>query len=142
IFAPLAFLSGVTGAFFKALSLTMAVSLVISFLISWLAVPVLSARLLQAEDAEMEEHGRFIQRVHEGYRDLMRRILARRSLVLWFLVPLLILGYIGFKSVTSGFMPVMDEGGFILDYLSPPGTSLAETDRLLRQLEEILHATP
>ncbi len=42
----------------------------------------------------------------------------------------------------SGFMPSMDEGGFVLDYRSEPGTSLTETDRLLRQVEAILHATP
>jgi multidrug efflux pump subunit AcrB len=142
IFAPLAFLSGVTGAFFKALSLTMASSLVISFFISWLAVPVLSARLLRARDAEPERHGRFLQGVQSRYRRVMERILARQSLVLWFVLPLLVLGFIGYKSVASGFMPVMDEGGFILDYLSPPGTSLAETDRLLRQLENILQSTP
>ena len=142
IFAPLAFLSGVTGAFFKALSLTMASSLVISFLISWLAVPVLAARLLKAKDAEMEERGRVIKRVHERYRAVMSKILGRRALVLWFMGPLLLLGFVAFKNVGSGFMPTMDEGGFILDYISPPGTSLAETDRLLRQVEGILQATP
>src|SRR5437868_7379893 len=65
IFTPLAFLTGVTGAFFKALSLTMAASLVISFLIAWLAVPILSARLLTAKDAQIEEHGRFTRRMHQ-----------------------------------------------------------------------------
>src|SRR5206468_11946002 len=59
-----------------------------------------------------------------------------------FLAPLLLLGFIAFKIIGSGFMPVMDEGGFILDYISPPGTSLAETDRLLRQVESVLQKTP
>jgi CzcA family heavy metal efflux pump len=142
IFAPLAFLTGVTGAFFKALSLTMAASLVISFLIAWLAVPILSARLLTAKDAEIEKHGRFTRRVHERYRKIMTRLLARPSRVLIFLLPLLLLGFIAFRNVASGFMPTMDEGGFILDYVAPPGTSLTETDRLLRQVEEVLHETP
>ncbi|WP_298439812.1 efflux RND transporter permease subunit, partial [Geobacter sp.] len=57
-------------------------------------------------------------------------------------VPLLILGYVGYRQVGSGFMPVMDEGGFILDYRTPPGTALSETDRLLRQVEAIIKATP
>jgi Cu/Ag efflux pump CusA len=57
-------------------------------------------------------------------------------------LPLLALGYIAFKGVGSGFMPAMDEGGFIIDYLSPPGTALSETDRLVRQVEAILAATP
>jgi CzcA family heavy metal efflux pump len=142
IFAPLAFLSGVTGAFFKALSLTMAASLVISFLIAWLAVPILSARLLTAKDTSIEEHGEFTRRMHERYRKIMTGLLARPARVLIFLLPLLLLGFIAFKNVASGFMPTMDEGGFILDYRAPPGTSLTETDRLLRQLEQVLRETP
>jgi CzcA family heavy metal efflux pump len=142
IFAPLAFLSGVTGAFFKALSLTMASSLVISFLIAWLAVPIISTHWLTEKDAEIEESGSLTRRVHRGYRSMMERLLPRPWLVLIFLVPLLLMGSLGFRNVESGFMPTMDEGGFILDYLSRPGTSLAETDRLLRQVETILQATP
>src|SRR5882724_10887406 len=141
IFTPLAFLSGVTGAFFKALSLTMAASLIISFVVAWLAVPILCATFLKRRDAEIEEHGRFARRVHGVYREKMVRLLRQPRFVIVFLVPLLLLGFIAFKSVGSGFMPVMDEGGFILDYISPPGTSLAETDRLLRQVESILQET-
>jgi CzcA family heavy metal efflux pump len=142
IFAPLAFLTGVTGAFFKALSLTMAASLVISFLIAWLAVPILSARLLTAKDAAIEEHGRFTTRIHSRYRKVMTGLLARPARLLLLVLPLLLLGFIAFKNVASGFMPKMDEGGFILDYVAPPGTSLTETDRLLRQIEAILQETP
>jgi len=140
IFTPLAFLGGVTGAFFKALSLTMAASLIISFVVAWLAVPILCAQVLKKRDGE--EYGRFTRRVHEVYRDNMKRLLRQPWLVVAFLVPLLLLGFIAFKNVGSGFMPVMDEGGFVLDYISPPGTSLAETDRLLRQVESILQSTP
>jgi CzcA family heavy metal efflux pump len=141
IFTPLAFLSGVTGAFFKALSLTMAASLIISFFVAWLAVPILCARLLRRE-SKIDRPSAFTQRVHEVYRENMQRLLRRPRVVFLFLVPLLLLGFLAFKNVPSGFMPVMDEGGFILDYISPPGTSLAETDRLLRQVETILQETP
>jgi CzcA family heavy metal efflux pump len=142
IFAPLAFLTGVTSAFFKALSLTMAASLVISFLIAWLAVPILCARLLTAKDADIEEHGRFTTRIHARYRKIMTGLLARPARLLLLVLPLLLLGFIAFKNVASGFMPKMDEGGFILDYVAPPGTSLTETDRLLRQIEAVLQETP
>src|SRR5438477_3787302 len=142
IFTPLAFLSGVAGAFFKALSLTMAASLIISFIVAWLAVPILCASFLKRRDTEIEEYGSFTRRVHEVYRENVQRLLRRPRFVIVFLVPLLLLGFIAFKSVGSGFMPAMDEGGFILDYISPPGTSLAETDRLLRQVESILQETP
>jgi CzcA family heavy metal efflux pump len=141
IFTPLAFLTGVTGAFFKALSLTMAASLIISFIVAWLAVPILCASFLTKRDAEIEEHGPFARRVHEVYGKKMQRFLRQPRFVVIFLVPFLLIGFIAFKNVRSGFMPVMDEGGFILDYISPPGTSLAETDRLLRQVESILQGT-
>ena len=142
IFAPLAFLSGVTGAFFKALSLTMAASLVISFVIAWLGVPVLADHFLTEQDANQKEGGPFTERVHHGYQRLLRRLLNRPTLLLLAVVPLLLLAWLAYLRVGSGFMPVMDEGGFILDYRAEPGTSLTETDRLLRQVEQILRATP
>ena len=142
IFAPLAFLSGVTGAFFKALSLTMAASLFISFMVAWLAVPLLADHFLNEKDAEQEEGGRFTLRARRIYETTMRRMLARPLVVLLFVVLLLAAGWLSYQNVGSGFMPSMDEGGFILDYRSEPGTSLTETDRLLREVEAILRATP
>lgn len=142
IFIPLAFLDGVTGAFFKALSLTMAAGLVISFLVTWLAVPILADHFLDDKDANQKEGGRLTEWVHTKYDWLMRRILARPVLILAGIAPLLTLGWVAYHQVGSGFMPAMDEGGFILDYRSAPGTSLAETDRLLRQVETIIRANP
>lgn len=142
VFAPLAYLSGVTGAFFKALSLTMAVSLAISFLIAWLGVPVLADHFLNSVDANQKEGGALTERVHRGYERLLGRLLARPLSLLLVLVPLLLVAYLAYKNVGSGFMPTMDEGGFILDYRAEAGTSLGETDRLLRQVEQILRATP
>ena len=142
IFAPLAFLSGVTGAFFKALSLTMAASLVISFLIAWLAVPILADHFLNEKDAHQEEGGRFTAKVHSWYSRLLRALLARPALTLLGIVPLLVAAVLCYQNVGSGFMPKMDEGGFILDYIAEPGTSLTETDRLLRQVEAVLQETP
>jgi len=142
IFAPLAFLSGVTGAFFTALSLTMAASLVISFLITWIALPVVATRLLSAKDAKLDDAGRFTRGIHSLYRRFMTRLLRAPLLVLFIILPLALVGFFAFKNVQSGFMPTMDEGGFIIDYHAPPGTSLTETDRLMGQVEAILQALP
>ena len=142
IFFPLAFLSGVTGAFFRALSLTMAASLFISFLVAWLPVPLLANRLLSEKDANQKEGGRLTEFVHRGYEATMGSSLARPWLVLVAVIPLILLGWFTYNRLGSGFMPVMDEGGFILDYWAAPGTSLTETDRLLRQVEQILRSTP
>ena len=142
IFAPLAFLSGVTGAFFKALSLTMAASLMISFLISWLAVPLLADRFLNEADARQKQTGRFAGSARRTYEVIMKRVLPNPWWVVIAIIVIFSSGWIGYPHLGSGFMPTMDEGGFILDYRSEPGTSLTETDRLLRQVETILRATP
>ena len=142
IFAPLAFLSGVTGAFFKALSLTIAASLIISFFLAWLAVPLLADYLLNQKDADQKEGGPITERVHRIYETIMHRVLGNPWLVLVFVLPLLIAGWLSYKHVGSGFIPVIDEGGFVLDYRAVPGTSLTETDRLLRQVESVLQSTP
>ena len=142
IFLPLAFLTGVTGAFFKALSLTMAAGLVISFFVTWLAVPLLADHFLNEKDANQKEGGKTTQWMHRRYEVLMQRMLARPLLVVLLVLPLLGVGFVAFNKVGSGFMPAMDEGGFILDYRAQPGTSLNETDRLLRQVEAIITANP
>ncbi len=140
IFAPLAFLSGVTGAFFKALSLTMVVALSVSFLVAWLVVPLIVRFLLRTH---VERPPTAISRaVLSGYRHGARWLLAHRWGLVPALVPLLLFGWLGYRHVGSGFMPSMDEGGFVLDYRAPSGTSLSETDRLVRQVETVLRQIP
>ncbi len=142
IFMPLAFLSGVTGAFFKALSLTMAASLLISYFVAWLAVPLLADHLLGRKDADQKEGGFATEKAHQGYEKIMGRLLSRPLLTLLPVLLLIFAGWTSYRNLGSGFMPKMDEGGFILDYRASPGTSLTETDRLLRQVEGILRRTP
>ncbi|GJI90824.1 efflux RND transporter permease subunit [Duganella hordei] len=142
IFAPLAFLSGVTGAFFKALSLTMAAALFISFLLTWLAVPLLAERFLRARDAEPRPESRLLRWLQRRYRTTLQALFLRPLLVLPAVALLVMAGFLASRAVGSGFMPAMDEGGFVLDYRSQPGTALSETDRLLRQVEQIVRSTP
>lgn len=142
VFAPLALLSGVSGGFFKALALTMASALAVSFLAAWLIVPLLTARLLRNTDLARDDAGPLLTRIQNGYSDLLTRLLRRPMLILIGLLPLLLLGGFGYHQIGSGFMPHMDEGGFVLDYVAAPGTSLTETDRLLQQVEALLRADP
>lgn len=142
IFAPLAFLTGVTGAFFKALSITMAGGLFISFVVTAVGVPLLAAQFLGEADARREEGGPLSARIQAAYGRVMKRLLARPAWVLAAVLPLVLLGGFAYTQVGSGFMPSIDEGGFVLDYRSAPGTALSETDRLLRQVEAIVRATP
>jgi CzcA family heavy metal efflux pump len=141
VFFPLGFLSGVTGAFFKALSVTMGSALVISFLLTAFAVPVLARQIIDFSKWHDPSSGRepWLERQH---RRLLDRIFATPWLIVLAVVPLLILGWVAYSHVGTGFMPAMDEGGFVLDYRTKPGTSLTETDRELRQVEDILKAVP
>ena len=141
IFLPLAFLGGISGGFFKALALTMASALFISFFVSFFAVPLMGEFLLaNAEPKERKQ--RVMHWFGRRYDGAMTRFLERP---LW-VVPIIVLlgaaGYCAYTQVGSGFLPHTDEGGFILDYKSPSGTSLTETDRLLRQVEAIISKTP
>lgn len=140
IFIPLAFLTGVTGAFFKALSFTMGAGLIISFIVTGLAVPILAEQLLRGRDAG--EDGARTHRVQAAYGTFMQRLFKQPWWLVWVLAPLMGVGVLAFNNVGSGFMPSMDEGGFVLDYHAAPGTSLTETDRLLRQVEAILKSDP
>ncbi len=137
IHIPPAFLVGVTGVFFGALSLAMASSLVVSLAVAWLVIPILAARFLKGPGQDMEPHS-----PPKVYPTVMRRMLALPWLALLIAVPLLVGGYMAYEKVPTGFMPSVDEGGFIIDYVGPAGTSLTETDRMLKQVEEILRKTP
>ncbi|MGA8281120.1 MAG: efflux RND transporter permease subunit [Desulfobacterales bacterium] len=142
IFLPLAFLNGVTGAFFKALSLTMASALLVSYLVVWLAIPLLCEHLLSDRDAARKDEGLIAHAFQRGYRRLIGTMLAHPLLLAAGVLPLLLGGGFAYSRVGSGFIPRMDEGGFVLDYRAPPGTSLAETDRLLQQVDAILKSVP
>ncbi|MDD2751441.1 MAG: efflux RND transporter permease subunit, partial [Acidithiobacillus sp.] len=139
IFIPLAFLSGVTGAFFQALAISIAAALLVSFLVAYLAVPLLADLLLRPRDAEQAEHqGRFLAWFSRMYGHYLEKLLRRPLFLSLIVLAFLLLGGWSYTQVGSGFMPAMDEGGFVLDYTAAPGTSLAETDRLLDQVQQIL----
>lgn len=142
IFLPLAFLGGVSGAFFKALSLTMACALLISYLLTWIAVPLLARWLIDAGHAVEHPPGRLSRWLAARYDTALQTLLRRPIWLLPMLLPLLLIGGLAYLRVGSGFMPAMDEGGFILDYRSTPGTSLTETNRLLLKVEQILRNSP
>jgi multidrug efflux pump subunit AcrB len=83
-----------------------------------------------------------VDRIEGGYRKAIRWCLHHRIAVFLAFVPFIAFGALLSRTLETGFMPAMDEGGFILDYLLPPGTSLAETDRVCAGIGKILLATP
>ncbi len=141
MFIPLAFLSGITGAFFKFLSLTMASSLIISYVLTAFAVPLLARGIIDFGKWHDPGHGRdtWLRRTHGK---ALQALFARPILIGFGVVVLVAAGYVAYNHVGTGFLPRMDEGGFVLDYQSAPGTSLAETNRELEEVEGILKKDP
>ena len=142
IFLPFAFLSGVTGAFFKSLSLTMALSLIVSLFLSLFFGPLLASKLLHPRDFEKESSKEKEGKIESYYKRFLGFIIHRKFLVIPVILFLIAAGYFIYSSIGSGFMPEMDEGAFILDYTSPPGTSLQETNRMLMNVEQIIMHIP
>lgn len=141
IHIPFAFLSGVTGAFFKSLSLTMVLALVVSFLMSVLLAPLLASRFVRPEDYA-KEHQTSAGRLTNRYRNTLRWLFRRRFAVFPLAGLLIIAGVLLYQRLGSSFMPEMDEGSFVLDYWAPPGTSLDETNRIMLRIEQAIMEIP
>ncbi len=141
IFVPLAFLSGITGAFFKFLSLTMASSLIISWLLTVLIVPLLARGIIDFTTWRDPDHERET-RLRRWHGRVLATLSRHPLLIALGIIALIGAGAIAYTHVKTGFLPRMDEGGFVLDYQSKPGTSLAETNRELEEVEAILKKDP
>ncbi len=143
IYIPLAFLGGLTGSFFAPLSITMVIALTLSFVLSVTLTPLLASKFIGKKDIERErkKEGR-----HSAFGARYERLLHGLLGLKWLIVPAAVIVLAGtwliYRNVGSGFLPDMDEGTFILDYESPPGTSLAETGRMLAKVDRILMAIP
>ena len=149
VFIPLAFLDGITGVFFRALALTMVVALLTSLVLAVTLTPSLAAwftrdreHLEHGHAPQSEEGGFLLSRVIRIYEIAVRAALRHGWLTLTACGGVLALGVIVYQNLETEFLPPMDEGGFVIDYVAPFGTSLSETSRQLLQAEDILRATP
>lgn len=144
VFAPFSFLYGVTGAFFRPLAVTMAVSLIISMVYSLTLVPLLAGRFIRPDDidAEIVRQARSQHWMSRMYETALRRMIKRSYLGPILAIALLAAAYFVYTQIGSDFMPKMDEGSFVLDYKSPAGTSLDETNRMLMRVEKLIMAVP
>jgi CzcA family heavy metal efflux pump len=147
VFLPLTFLTGVTGVFFRALALTMVVSLLTSLALALTLTPSLAGWLIRGReklehgDAPKDTEGGFLlRRVLRIYERVLRAALGYRWLTLLGCALVFILGIFIYQQLQTDFLPDFDERGFVIDYWAPPGTSLTETSRVLNQVEEILRA--
>jgi len=142
IFLPFALMSGVAGSFFKELSLVMQVTLVCSFFVTWIGVPALHLWFghEHREKSKTEEEDPLAPK-KEKLRWLTWTF-SRPAYALVFIAVLAGGAYFAGQHVETGFLPDLDEGTIVLDYFSPPGTSLQETDRMLKEVDAIILAHP
>ena len=172
VFIPLIAITGVTGVFFRALAVTMSVSLLTSLALAVTWTPNLSQyfirgshdkekgesgstlapvetsenqpeidaqRLLAAEEAHLSG---FFLRVVNFHEHWLRRALERPHLLVVFSLVLIAISYVCYHFSGSDLLPAMDEGGFVIDYIMPAGSSLSETNRVVGHVEQMLREVP
>jgi multidrug efflux pump subunit AcrB len=174
VFIPLIVITGVTGVFFRALAVTMTVSLLTSLALALTWTPTLSQyfikgkkhqhegdesmanndsdvtsqaaddnedamKLLAAEDKHLSG---FFLRVVNFHERWLRRALERPRLLIIFSAALIVISYVCYTFSGSDLLPEMDEGGFTIDYIMPAGSSLAETNRVISHVEQMLREVP
>ena len=143
VFLPLTLLTGVTGVFFRSLALTMAVALLTSLVLALSLTPVLAEKFVRVKEAHNHEDlGKVLKQVIRPYEALLKFSLQHRLVVLIVCLAVLISSYFIYRQLGSEFLPTFDEGAFVLDYVAPSGTSLGETDRILKHVEEMLKSSP
>ena len=163
VFLPLRLLEGVVGQFFKALSITLTIAVLISLVLAVTIIPLLAEAFLEAEPDEiagaeatapvhaggraqaralLARIGRAVDALADAYARALDRVLHHTRLMIVAAVMLVLAGMVVYKLVPTGFLPEIDEGAFVLDYWTPGGTALVETDRMVHQAEKILLEQP
>jgi CzcA family heavy metal efflux pump len=157
VFLPLIAITGVTGLFFRALAVTVSVSLLTSLILALTWTPTLSQYFIgthaattptqalneeQLESAEESVLSGHFQRLLDFYERCLRFTLGRPRWIALFSAALIVASFFCYRALGTDLLPPMDEGGFILDYLTPAGTSLTETNRMLSHVEQMIRDVP
>ena len=157
VFLPLGLLTGVEGQFFHALSVTLTIAVLVSLLVALTIIPLLSAQFLrpvdvgepatgegagQKEGGLLAGIGRGIDSLADRYERALGGALRHARWIIPVAAALVIAGVLAQRYAPTGFLPEIDEGAFVLDYFSPGGTALSETDRMVHIVERILASTP
>ncbi len=164
VFAPLGFLSGVVGDFFKALSITLSVAVLISLWLALAVIPILASAAFRRRAAQGHRSGERAEAaaatgsageahpaapesdrpglIERWYVGTLPWLMARPVLVVLAVVVLGAAAWLTLERTGTGFFPAADEGGFVLDYFEPPGMALEDSDARMQKVEAILTATP
>ena len=137
ILIPFQLMTGIAGAYFTILTQTMIITLLSSFVVTWLGLPVIYLLLSKDRHVGKELRGTDLKQKH------WVAFFVKRPYISLLIVAGLILSIVTvIPKLETGFLPEMDEGSIVLDYKTPPGTSLEETNRLLQQIDKIIESVP
>ena len=158
VFVPLVFLGGITAVFFRALAMTMVTALLASLFLAIFFTPVLARLFLVRREIPQatplgSEEGNLLEAEQTGEGKILRGLTERYEIALhWALMHsrkmlfasalILLSSLVIYWQLGSGFLPELDEGAFVLDYIMPSGTSLEESNRVLLHIEQLLQDTP
>jgi CzcA family heavy metal efflux pump len=139
IFIPFELMSGVAGSYFKVMTNTMIITLVCSFFVTWIFLPVIYLLLSRTK----KEKNKKIEKIEEVKKQKWVSFFIHKPIISFIIIALCGLAiFLILPRLETGFLPEMDEGSIVFDYDSPPGTSLEETDRILQQVEKIISKIP
>ncbi len=136
IFLPFILMGGVAGAYFKVMTDTMIITLVCSFFVTWIGLPVIYI-LFSVEKHSIKKSLKNVKSLH-----FINFCIRKPYLAGSFVLVLIVSAFIILPKLPSGFLPDMDEGSIVLDYKSPPGSSLDATDKMLKVVDKIISQIP
>ena len=148
VFLPLGLLQGVVGQFFAALATTLTVAVLVSLVLALTIIPLLAEQFVTAHEVEPTRGGPLaraqatLDSLGPRYESALGTVLRHSRRIVLGALALVVIGIGLWRLVETGFLPEMDEGAFVLDYFTPGGTALNETDREVGIVERILAATP
>ncbi len=142
VFIPLVYLAGIEGQFFRAMAITLTVGILVSMIVSLTLIPIISSSEQLGPHEKEKTTRRWMDDLASFYERYIRIMLMRPWKTAGAIIVIALIGILSVMHQSTGFLPSMDEGGFVLDYEMPVGTSLSETDRNCRKIEEILTQIP
>jgi len=140
IFIPFVLMTGVAGSYFQVMTNTMIITLISSFFVTWIGLPVIYLFLTKDAHDNASHKQALVHKVKS--QNWVRYFIMRPYFSFIFILILIASIAFVYPRLETGFLPEMDEGSIVLDYASPPGTSLEETDRILREVEKEIVKIP
>ena len=140
IFIPFLLMTGVAGSYFSVMTNTMIITLICSFFVTWIGLPVIY--LLLSKKYSGKQIKKKAKSIGVKKQNWVSFFIFRPFISFAIIAALIVSIILIVPKLQTGFLPEMDEGSIVLDYDSPPGTSLEETDRMLKEAEKIISAVP